>query len=334
MALTNEEREEWKAKIAASEAFEHVPEVSMHAACALDEPSEVLKHAPDDVCDDDEIARFAIEKDPRNFRLCSDRLRDNIDLARIVVEKEPSYFERCSDRLQDDDFFARFAVEKEPRNFRLCSDRLRDNIDLARIVVEKDQFFFYCCSDRLHDNIDLVRSAVEKYPSNFDCCSSRLRDDDEFARFAVEKDPYNFQRCSDRLQADPIMQAYKTLVEAERKKQPNLSAFPKPIRDAWNIQTPMLSSGSNDQEARNIFACLAKPAMEAEARRSQPSASDQVQNAAPLGSGVSAEDLLPELAAFDIDPNADPYANHPARALKPASNDDDGLDHDLRRGPR
>jgi hypothetical protein len=244
-----------------------------------------------------------------------------------VIEKDPSNFKFCSERIHHYDDLARFAIEKDPNNFKFCSDRLSDDTDLARCAVEKDPSIFYHCSERIRHDDDLARRAVEKDPLNFRYCSGRLRDDTDLARLAIEKKSINFYNCSERLQADPLMQAYKTLVEAEENNEhPDLSECPKPIQDAWNIQTPFLCSGENNAESRQVFVILARGAMDAEARRQQ-SPTNQALDTAP--GGIDDEDMLPELAAFD----ADHYADHPAHALKPPS-DDDGPDHDLHRGPR
>jgi hypothetical protein len=204
---------------------------------------------------------------------------------------------------------------------------LTTDVDFMSHVIEQGPGVFQDLSDRSRDDDGIARLALKQNHRNFELCSDRLRDDDNFARFAVEEYPYDdkiFGHCSERLQADPLMQAYMAIVEAEvNREKPDLTAFPQPIQDAWNIQTPFLSTGNNDKEARELFVGLARGAMEAEARRSQ-SPSDQVQDAAPLGSGVSAGDL-------DLDIN--PYASHTERTLKPA-NDVDGPEHDLHRGPR
>jgi hypothetical protein len=354
MALTNEEREEWKAKINwektnIPDPWDNFARDWLFPKAGDSAPDELLTFgdAPDNVRDDDVLARFAVEKSSDNLYNCSDRLRNDADFAKMAIETDPykdsqdcCTLRHCSKHLRDSDAFVRFAVETSRFSFEHCSERMRDDYAFARFALEKSCSTFSHCSDRLRNDADFSKMAIEKCPYNFRYCSDRLRDDNAFARFALEKSELiddegafmyveieNFVYCSDRLKADPLTQAYKDLVEAEwNRKYPDLTAFPKTIQDAWNIHTPLLSTGKNDKEARSIFVVLAKSAIEAEARRQQ-SPSDQVHDTDPVG--IDAEDLLPELADISIDP----YANHPARALKPPS-DDDGPDHDLHRGPR
>ena len=307
MALTNEEREEWKVKIDWEKMVIRNDPWSKAYLLFDDAPDDFssFADAPDNVRDDDVLARFAVEKSSDNFYNCSERMRNDDAFARFALEKFCSTFGHCSDRLS---------------TFSHCSDRLRNDVDFAKMAIEKGTYNFRYCSISLRDDDAFARFALEK--SDLDLEGGDPED------FPLEAELQNFAHCSERLQADPIIQAYKTLVEVERKgQQPDLTAFPQPIQDAWHVQTHMLSSGNNDAEARSIFVVFAKSAMEAEARRAQRSPSEP--DPAPLGTGLSPEDLLPELADLSIDP----YANHPAHAIKPASNDD-GPGHDLHRGPR
>ncbi|ACT51275.1 DUF4116 domain-containing protein [Methylovorus glucosotrophus] len=104
---------------------------------AYDSGHHILSYAGEDLNDNLKFAEFLISKN-QTIEQISDRLKEDENLSKYAVEKNGSNLEFASPRLQDNEEIVKIAIGSAINNLEFASDRLRNNPDIALYALEQN----------------------------------------------------------------------------------------------------------------------------------------------------------------------------------------------------
>jgi len=164
----------------------------------------LLKHASDELKDDEEVVRAAIGENYLALQFASDRLQNDSNFILDLVRRNYKQLQIVKTQHKDDYNIILRAIEDSPRAYFFASDRIQNEPSIVYAAVEHCSMFsvFKYLSNKHKDDENIVLKSVERYGYLLEYASNRLKNNFDIVLKAVKEYPDAVQYASDRLKKD------------------------------------------------------------------------------------------------------------------------------------
>lgn len=174
------------------------------------------QNLPEEFQKDITICRHAIQ-DSENFEFFPEEIRNNKEIAKIAIENRPYNMKYAGDDVRDDLEIATLSLKDNPMNIRYFSDRLKDNKELVLKVLDYKVEIISNISDRLKNDYDVAYKSVSNYCRSYASLPDKFKLDEELTFLATSQDF--------KLTEFTLLEDYKTLEGIEKKGIEVLSKY-------------------------------------------------------------------------------------------------------------
>jgi len=163
-----------------------------------------LNDVSEELRNDEEVVRAAVEWSGWVLKFASEDLKDNRELVLTAISDDPSAWEHASERLRDDDELVRYAATKTWYALEHASDRLKNDWETVHHAVTEMGSALKFASDRLKNDREIVKTAVENSRDGqaFEYASDQLKNDRELVHLAISFSGRLLAYASEHLRQD------------------------------------------------------------------------------------------------------------------------------------
>lgn len=172
-------------------------------------PNELpLQSASEEIKNNKEIVKLAIESSNYSFKFASEELRNDKEIALLAMGKGHNaiVLEYIGEILKKDkEFFneiSKIAVNNDPRAIQFACEDIKHDENICISVIKKDGLQLKHISPQFKDNKENVLIAINSNSAALEFASERLKDDAEIVLAAIDKDGVAIKHASNRLKTD------------------------------------------------------------------------------------------------------------------------------------
>jgi len=170
-----------------------------------------LERGSDELRDDAEVVKYAVEHIGDTLQYASLRLMDDESVVRAAVTRDGLSLQYASPRLKNDQEIVLLAISRSWEAFSYASDELKNNYEVAIAAVTKDGEAYELLSDALKSNVAVVCRAMEhtfKIAEVLYCAPDEIKGNRQVAMTAIRQcagigEMEFMHQLSDELASDP-----------------------------------------------------------------------------------------------------------------------------------